>query len=275
VAVYAALNLNTKSGFNMEAGSRINFHSAYGNHAVFNLNPSYLVNDKLKLFANLSSAYRTPSLYQLYSEYGNKKLNPEAAITAEGGLQYYLSNKFTARAVVFSRNVKDIIFFYINPSTYASQYINQDKQKDHGFELEATYNPSERVRLKAFYSFVTGNITTKTGSKDTTYNNLLRRPKNSFGLNIGINVSKQFFISSNLSVSGKRNDSYFDSQTFQVVKTVLKSYALWDVYAEYSLYKNKLKLFTDFRNILNSKYTEITGFNTLRFNATGGAMFSF
>ena len=44
----------------------------------------YLINKKVKLFANLS-AYRTPSLYQLFSEYGNKELQPESAITLEGG----------------------------------------------------------------------------------------------------------------------------------------------------------------------------------------------
>jgi len=129
-----------------------------------------LLNRKVKLFANLSSAYRTPSLYQLYSEYGNTNLKPEAAITTEAGIQYYApSNKFTGRATIFSRNVKDVIFFFYNSSTFTSQYINQDKQKDHGFELEATYKPSKIVTVKAFYSYVTGEITTKKGTKDTTY----------------------------------------------------------------------------------------------------------
>jgi len=55
----------------------------------------------------------------------------------------------------------------------------------------------------------------------------------------------------------------------------LKSYMLWDVYAEYGLLKNKLKLFADLRNITGSKYTEISGFNTLGFNGNGGIRFTF
>lgn len=274
-SIYGALNYEAKKYFSIEAGGRINFHSAYGNHAVFNINPSYLVNEKVKLFANLSSGYRTPSLYQLYSEYGNKKLKPEASISAEGGIQYIPGKKWMTRATIFSRNVKDVVFFYTNPSTFASQYINQDKQKDHGVELEFSWSPTEKIHVKGFYTYVTGNISTKKGSKDTTYNNLLRRPKNSGGISIGVQATGKLYISSNLLVSGKRYDSYFDTQSFQVVQATLKAYSLLDLYAEYKVYKNKLRVFTSLRNLLNEKYTEISGFNTQRLNVTGGVRWVF
>ncbi len=275
--LYAALNFNSKSGFNLELGNRLNVHSEYGSHDVFNINPSYLINMKVKLFANLSSGYRTPSLYQLFSEYGNKDLNPEAAITIESGLQYFTADKkFTCRIVTFKRNEKDVIFFYYNPNTFQSQYINQDKQKDHGVELEASFIIAKNTTVKAFYTYVTGEITTKTGAgKDSTYFNLLRRPKNSFGSSLNSQITKNFFISSNFSAFGKRQDTYFDSQTFQAVNTTLKAYSLWDIYAEYSCLKNKIRLFTDLRNILDSRYTEVSGFNTQGFNATVGVRFNF
>jgi vitamin B12 transporter len=275
--LYAALNFNSNTGFTIELGNRLNIHSEYGSHDVFNINPSYWINKQVKVFANFSSAYRTPSLYQLFSEYGNKNLKPESAITMEGGLQYFSPDKkFTGRAVGFSRDVKDVIFFYYNSSTFQSQYINQDKQKDHGAELEAAYSIGKNTTVKVFYTYVPGEITTRTGAgKDTAYFNLLRRPKNSFGINIRSRVNQHFFISSNLSAFGKRDDAYFDSQTFQTVKVTLKSYALWNIYAEYGFLKNKLKLFTDFSNILNSKYTEVSGFNTTGFTVNGGIRFNF
>lgn len=275
-SVYSAININLESGFNAEAGGRINFHSEYGSHAVFNFNPSFLVSNKVKLFANFSSAYRTPTLYQLYSEYGNTQLKPEAAITTEGGFQYYSpGNKFTGRATFFSRNVKDLIFFFYNSSTFTSMYINQDKQKDHGFELEATYKPSKIVTLKTFYTYVSGEITTKKGLKDTTYNNLIRRPKSSFGLNAGIQATKKLFISTNLMAAGKRRDAYFDNATFTTVNVTLKSYVLLDLYCEYGFLHNRLKLFADVRNITNTQYNEIIGYNTLGFNGYSGLRFNF
>ena len=103
----------------------------------------------------------------------------------------------------------------------------------------------------------------------------LCRPKNSFGVNISSRINEHFFISSNLSVFGKRNDAYFDSQTFTTQRVLLDNYSLWDIYAEYGFYKNKLKLFADFRNISDSKYTEISGFNTTGFTINGGIRFNF
>ena len=116
LGLYTAINWNATSGFNLELGGRLNIHSEYGSYFVFNINPSYLVNKQIKIFANLSSAYRTPSLYQLFSEYGNKDLDPEAGLTGEAGVQYYsMDNKFTGRAVAFTRKVNDVIFFFSQP----------------------------------------------------------------------------------------------------------------------------------------------------------------
>jgi vitamin B12 transporter len=274
--LYAAANIDAANNFNIELGNRLNIHSEYGSHYVFNVNPSYLIKEKIKLFANFSSAYRTPSLYQLFSEYGNKNLKPEDAITTEAGLQFFTADKkFTARAVYFNGKIKDVIFFYFNSTTFQSQYINQDKQKDNGVELEANYTGIKNTTIKVFYNYVDGKISTKTGAgKDTTFFNLIRRPKNNFGLNISSQITKCLFVSSNLSVIGKREDKYFDAATFKTVNATLKSYALLNFYADYSFVKSKIKVFADLRNITNEKYTEVSGFNTLGFTVFGGVRFS-
>ncbi len=275
VGIYAALVWNAANGFNLEAGNRLNFHSEYGTNDVFNINPSYLINKKLKLFANLSTGYRTPSLYQLFSEYGNRELDPEKAFTVEAGLQIYGSKEnWNARAVFFHRNVTDLIFFYFNPVTFQSQYINQDEQKDNGVELELTYNITKKTFARAFYAYVNGEVTTKQNGKDTSFNNLLRRPRNSFGINIGSQLTENLFVSSNFQSIGKRKDAYFDNMLFTTVRTTLAAYVLWDIYVQYSILKKKLNLFVDLRNLTNSKYTEVSGFNTLGFNAYGGVRFS-
>lgn len=273
---YASLNWNGHSGFNAELGGRLVMYAANGSHFVFNANPSYLIRKKIKLFFNLSSGYRSPSLYQLYSEYGNRFLKPESALTIEGGLQYYSANdKFTGRAVGFDRRVKDGIFFFYNPVSYVSQYINQDKQNDHGMELEATYRLRKNLAFKTFFSYVTGKISTRIGNKDTTYFNLLRRPEISAGLNFSLQVTKRFFISSNLQGFGKRKDAYFDNNSFSTVYVNLEAYLLWDMHAEYVFGKNRFRFFLDLRNIGNSRYTEISGYATQGFNADGGLRFSF
>ncbi|TBR18527.1 MAG: TonB-dependent receptor [Chitinophagaceae bacterium] len=277
ISIYGALNLLTANNFSLEAGSRVNIHSEYGAHSVFSINPSLMIDQKIKLFANLSTAYRTPSLFQLFSEYGNKKLKPESALTIEGGVQYFSkNNKWNSRVVAYNRNVKDVIFFYFNPTTWVSQYINQDKQNDYGVELEFSWAVTKSTSLKTFYNYVDGAITTKLSSNlDTTFYNLLRRPKNSFGINVESRVTKQFYISSSIQIIGERKDAYFDPQTFSSINTTLKNYALWNVFMEYKLHKSRLKIFADLKNITNCKFTEVSGFNTVGFQATGGVRFDF
>ena len=274
-SVYAAVNWNSPSGFNLEAGSRLNLHSEYGPFPVFSLNPSYLWKQKLKFYANLSSAYRTPSLYQLFSEYGNADLQPESAITFEAGAQLYSGKKWTLRATGFNRQVKDIMFFYYNASTFQSQYINQDRQHDYGLELEGQWQINAQSSLRAWYTWVDGKISTRTNGKDTSYNNLLRRPRSSAGIQGSTRIGKKLLLNSNLQWNGKRQDAYYDSNSFSTVNVTLDAYLLWNLYAEYGFHNNKLKVFADLRNITNSRYTEIAGFNTARFNAYTGVRFSF
>ena len=270
IAVYAAANYN-KKGFNLELGTRFNRHSVYGNNMVFNINPSYQITNDIKVFANISTGYKTPSLYQLFSEYGNKKLKPEVSINSELGLQHYFNDRsIKTQVVLFSRSVKDVQFFYYNSSTFQAQYINQDKQNDYGIEIEAALQLSKNTTIKTFYTAVAGNISTKKSSgKDTSYNNLLRRPSNSFGLNLSTRVSKNLIVNANVNWVGERPDAYYNSTTFKTDYVTLSSYALLDIYAEYSFANTKLKAFINARNITNTSFTEISGYNTLGRNIFG------
>jgi vitamin B12 transporter len=75
---YATLVYNSDFGFNLSVGSRFNTHSEYGNQMVYNFNPSFSFDTlPLKILASYSTAYITPSLYQLYGPYGNLELTPE------------------------------------------------------------------------------------------------------------------------------------------------------------------------------------------------------
>lgn len=270
LGIYTALTANCKNGINAEVGGRYTHHSAYGSNMVFNLNPSYLWKQKMKVFANLSSAFRSPSLYQLYSEYGNRKLDPEKAISFEAGVQFFAFKKtLNVRATYFNRRVKDAIYFYTDPNTYQSIYINQDKQNDQGIELELSAQPVKPLMLKVFYSYVDGKISTKQNNKDTSFFNLTRRPRSSFGFNLAWQVNGSVSVHTGLTVTGKRTDITYDA-FYNPVTVNLKGYVLLNLYAEYAFMKKRLTVFTGLRNLTNTRYTEVYGFNTLGFNATGG-----
>lgn len=275
VSAYAALNYS-RNGLNIEGGGRFNHHSEYGNNFAFNINPSYFIGKSVKLFGNLSSGYKTPSLYQLFSVYGNRELKPETSINVEGGLQAFTKDeKNSLRVLYYYRSVEDVIAFFYNASTFRSYYINQDKQKDHGVELEVNSKLSDKLQLKAIYSYVTGKITTKQNGKDTTYFNLLRRPKSTFNFFAGSQLTKALYANVQFNLIGERKDVYFAPPTYAQQDITLKGYALLNFYAEYALLNSRLNVFADLRNILGKDYSDIYGYNTAGFNAYGGIRFRF
>ena len=275
VGVYTALAYSS-GGFNIEGGGRYNNHSRYGSNFAFNINPSYLFRKQWKVFANLSTGYRTPSLYQLYSIYGNEELEPEESLNIEGGVQFFTKDeKAYIRATYFNREVSDLQVFFFNTTTFQSQYINRDKQKDQGFELDGKINLGDKINIKAFYSYVDGEITTKVGGKDTTFFNLYRRPKQSLALTLGSQVGKSLYLSAQLNSVGKSLDLTFPPPTYAQTEVTLRSYVLINLYGEYAVVKNRLKVFADVRNVTGERYNEVYGYATPGVNAYGGIRVNF
>jgi vitamin B12 transporter len=274
--IYAALAYTSANGLSVEGGGRYNHHSRYGGNFAYNVNPSFLFRKQWKFFANLSSGYRTPSLYQLYSEYGNRDLQPEVSLNIEGGIQFFTRDeKAYVRATWFRRDVKDLMVFFFDPVTFDSRYINRDRQEDHGIEVDGKINLNDRIQLKAFYSYVDGQITTQQGGKDTTFFNLYRRPKQSLALTIGNQVTKALYISAQLNSVGRSLDLTFPPPTYAQTQIELKPYVVINLYAEYALARNRFKIFADVRNVTGEDYHEIYGYNTPGVNAYGGIRFTF
>jgi vitamin B12 transporter len=270
ISPYASLILKTNSGLSAEIGGRFNHHNQYGNNFTYSFNPSYLIQEEVKLFVNVTSGFRAPSISELFGPFGaNPNLKPEKSTTQEAGLQaMFLDKKLEFTITGFNRNIKDVIIYDANG------YENRDKQHDYGAELEAGYSFNERLGIKINYTYVDGRITQKVAAKDTTYYNLIRRPKNNAHLFINYQVSKNFFISSSLQITGKRTDTYYDPISFLPSEVDLKSYALWNLYAEYGFKKKKLNVFVDAKNLTNKKnYYEIYGYSVQGFNVTGGIRF--
>ena len=261
--VYASVIYNNMKGFIAGAGGRWNHHSVYGSNATFSVNPSYQVK-QVKIFATVSSAYRAPSLYQLYSEFGNRNLEPEKSVNYEAGLQFE-NDIIMARAVGFKRDIKNVFVFYTDPVSYMSTYINEDLQKDYGIELEAVLTLKKKLTITANYTYIDGKISTKDFSgKDTSFFNLYRIPKNSFNLDIGYRFLPAAFVSLHL-----RNVGSLFEPKYGAAPVKLANYYTLDLYGEYVFIK-RIKLFADFRNITDQRYVDQEGFNTKRFNVNAG-----
>ncbi len=267
---YASLFINNLNGFSVEAGARFVDHSVYGNTFTYSINPSYLINSQVKLFANYGTGFKAPTLTQLYGPFGaNEDLEPEESTSTEAGIQFVSLNKnWNIRTTWFNRKIENVII-------YTTGYINQDKLNDNGVEVETTYSLN-KLTLTGFYAYVDGEMTTQTGSgSETKPNDLLRRPKHSVGLNIGYRATDKLFASLNFKTFSRRNDLFFDFNTFTNNLVVLDAYQLLDVYVEYAMLDGRVKIFGDFRNLLNQDYYEVYGYNTQPINLSLGVRATF
>ena len=265
---YASFYFKNNKGLNVELGGRFNHHNQYGDNFTYSFNPSYLTQNNIKLFVNLTSGFRAPSVNELFGPFGaNPGLKPEKSNTQEAGLQAALAEKKLELTITgFNRTIDNVIIYGFNG------YENRDKQHDYGAELEAGYSFSKQVSFKINYAYVDGKITQKLTAKDTTYYNLIRRPRHNIHLVGAYQVNKNLFISSSLQITGKRTD--YDYSSFPASAVNLDAYALWNLYAAYTLSNKKLSIFTDIKNITDKKdYYEVYGYNVQGINVTAGLRF--
>ena len=277
VSGYASLHVQSIGGFNAELGSRYTHHSTFGSAFTYSFNPSYIINQQVKLFANIATGFRAPSLYNLASEYGNNNLKPEKSNSYEGGIQFFnKQNTANVRFTYFNRHIKDVIIFKSIAVSPYGQYVNADKQDDNGFELEVILHPTDKLRITANYAFVNGHIKSLSANtgKDTSIYNLYRRPKNTFNAGFAWQASKKLTTSIGLKWMDKRDDLFFNPVTYATERVQLKSYYTINIYTSYQV-NNKIKFFADLQNVTDQKYFDIYGYNSRRFNLIAGVSVTF
>lgn len=263
---YASFLLTGLSGFNNEIGFRYNHHNIYGSNATYTFNPSYNIDASTRVFLNISSAYKIPSLYQLYSEYGNKALQPERSQNYEAGVQLFTTDKRSSfRILGFKRDIKDLIIFYTNPQTYTSRYINRDEQNDYGFELESNIGLGNIGNWANNFTYVDGS------GKDAgvAVRNLFRRPNFTFNSVLTVQPVASFTLMPSFRFVGTRLKGQYDFGP-----ALMPQYYTLDFYAAYTVASN-IRLFADLRNITAQQYFDVPGYNSRGFNFMAGVRAAF
>lgn len=267
-SLYSSLLLNFHPVY-FDFGIRSNTHSIYGNNSTYNIGMSIFIRPSLKLLATYATAYKVPTLYQLYGEYGNKLLKPEQTKSFEMGLKWN-HNSSSAKALLFVRNTKDLIGFYsMSVAPYSSFYKNMDQQKAHGFELEFAHQFNRAIKLNLNYTYVNGTIeTTSTSSqKDTTYFNLFRRPKHMFNATMQWKADEKLDIAITAKIAAKQLEPLYMAAPIEV-----PGYAVFNLSASYSV-NDHISAFALWSNVLNTKYYEVWGYNTAPTNFQIGCRF--
>lgn len=252
---YANVVYISDFGLNINAGLRLNNHSEYGSHFVYSLNPSFKKDVSfgyIKGLVSYSTAYITPSLYQLFEPtYGNSELQPEENTTIELGTELHIKDRATFSLVYFNRDEKNFIDF-IDLGGFVFQYKNVTEQfTASGVEFMANYKFTKRITA-------TANATYTKVEEDLN----LRIPEFKANARLDYQVCESTFLSLAYQFNDDRRDSVFNSDTFMNDDVNLKSYSLIDFYVSHKLIKNKLTFFANVTNLLNEDYMELFGYST-------------
>lgn len=255
-------------GLNINAGIRLNNHSEYGSHLVYSVNPSFKKDVSfgyIKGLASYSTAYITPSLFQLFEpSFGNIELQPEENATTEIGVELSVKNRAIFNVIYFNRKETNFIDF-VDLGDFVFQYKNVDKSfTASGIEFTANYkfNKNLKVSTNATYTRVEDNLK-------------LRIPEMKVNAKLEYQFSSKTFMSLSYQFNDEREDAFFNNTTFESETVTLKSYSLLDFYLSHKIIYNKLTLFANVTNILNENYQELYGYTTKGRNVSIGFSLSF
>jgi vitamin B12 transporter len=250
----------------VDAGGRINVHSRYGSNTTFTFNPSYGINNHYRIFGSIASAFKAPTLYQLYSAYGNQQLQPERGTTWELGMQQQYS-KFSNRVVYFRRKITDgLDFNYID-----YKYFNINRQNVTGLEWESRIVPVSSLAFSVNYTYLepTEQSQSRVTFKDTSYTHLLRRPRHQLNLSGSYTFSNGLYLRMAAKYVGKR----YDIGGYKKEDIALDDYLLLNAYAAFT-FKSGISLFADAQNLTNQKFFDVWGYNSIPFLIQTGVTFS-
>ncbi|TRZ81550.1 MAG: TonB-dependent receptor [Sediminibacterium sp.] len=253
-ALYSSLLINDASNkWLLELGGRLNKHSRYGANQTFTISPSYKLNRQVRLMASASTGYKAPSLYQLSN---NDALKPEQSFNTEIGIEYN-NNTVFARGVYYNRTIDNgIDYNYIDYN-----FFNYIRQKVNGTELEFNWKANEKNNISLNYTLMNGQETNQnrvTTTDTITYKYLLKRPKNTAGIQWSFQPSPKL----NVSIAARYISKRYDVGGYATEDVILKSYTLLNAHIQYSIHKHFI-VYADGQNLGNTVFNEINGYNAM------------
>lgn len=231
-------------------GLRIDDHKLFGAETTYKISTAYIISQtQTRLKANWGTGFKAPSLYQLYSSYGNPNLKPDESKGYDFGFeQSFFKDKVSFDLTYFHNDFKNMVDFDLNPAspTYY-KYINISRAETKGFEIGAKFLPVENLTVGANYTY------TDTKDKDTG-KKLTRRPENQANLNIAWGFLEKINLNLKATYVGHTWNNSANTQK-------VKPYAKVDFSSSYDLLKN-FKIFARIENLLDRKYQEVCGYAT-------------
>jgi vitamin B12 transporter len=175
-------------GLALQAGVRHDDHSRFGGATSFAASGSWAVAEPLRLRGSWGQGFKAPTLFQLFSDFGNEALEPERATGWDAGADLALPMGLRASATWFRRVTRDQIDFVscfgetrpICDGRPFGTYDNVARTEARGLELGLGMAPVAGLTVQANYSWI--DARNRTEGSANAGNVLARRPADSLAL---------------------------------------------------------------------------------------------
>ncbi len=247
----------TQWGAVLDVSTRWDNYDRYGARFTCRLAPVYTwAPTGSSVRGSWGTGFNAPSLYQLYSSYGNVELQPETSAGWDAGVEQKIGNACKAGVTYFQTDFAN----QINYDFSTNRYANLGKVQTQGWEVFGAAVPMEDLTLRLGYTKLTANDLTKQDTLGPVP--LDRRADYKFTLDAGYQWQ-----GIGLHASAQRVGPRWGRENG--TRVTLNPYTLVNLRLAYAVTK-ELEAYVKFDNVLDADYTEVVGYNTPRFSALGG-----
>ncbi len=267
---YGQLNLSPAEGLTLTGGLRNDDHNRFGSRTLFAGGGVWALPTGTVLRASYSEGFKAPTLYQLFSEYGNQNLDPEQAHGWEAGAeQRFLDGKVSLGATYFERRSRDLIVFAscstttldplcFVPGSSSTQrrfgyYENVARAFAQGIEAAGHVAINDALSIDGNYSWTLSEDRSQ-GSANLG-KQLARRPRHTWNISAQYSIPKGPSLGAAVRWAGESFDNASNS-------TRLAPYTLVDLRVELPV-SEEIRIFVRGENVFDEKYETIYRYGTL------------
>jgi vitamin B12 transporter len=232
-------------------GGRVDYHTRFGVQPTLRAGSVFHIKrTQTRIRATIGTGFKAPSLYQIYSEYGDRDLHAEKSAGWDCGVEQTLSGgKILIGVTVFGNRFDNLIDF--DEMTWT--YMNVARAESKGVEAAGSVRPIPFLELSGNYTY--------TDARDLeTGLALLQRPRHKIRGEMLVRLVDRAELRLTGSYVGRRYD---------YPRISMDAYKLFNIYASYDITPN-ITVFARGNNLLDEKYEEVKGYGTAGISGHAG-----
>lgn len=254
-SVYGQLSLTPTQGLTLTGGIRQDDHNRFGGATSLAGSGVWQLGNTI-LRASYTQGFKAPSLFQLYSDFGNARLQPERSKGWDAGItQSTPDGRFEASATWFSRNTTNLIDFIGCPLPRTGictdrpfgTYNNVARARSQGIEITLALKPTSTLNLQANYTWT--DARNRSPGNANFDRKLIRRPEHSLNTLIDWQITDRIGTGLTLTHIGRTFINAANTQR-------LAGYVLADLRVSFAL-TEQVALYARVENLFDEQYETV------------------